>query len=313
LRPLRHAAIDVRSRFGHRRSRSPASSSSVTKEAITIQSGNEGANTVALPGVGAPSIVAVDLGSALARVWASRQGSVSAPTGTSFGVAGSLVRRGRILDEERCIALLSDLARRFPEPITADGVVVACRPVQATMTEQYALRRVVTAVFAPSRLLLIDSVRAAAIGTGAAAGVRLVVDVGAQVTEIALLDHGRVAVARRVDMGTRDVSLGAPLDLPTSSRVASATFAARRASMISYRPRCPAACCWSVTALCTPACRVVSPVIWELQCGARSHRAPPRSTAPVSRPCPCCAIPLFEPGSTPLLDVSVSTREGTGP
>jgi rod shape-determining protein MreB len=185
----------------------------VSPGSTTIQSGNEDANAVALPGVGAPSVVAVDLGSACARVWASRQSSVSAATGASFGVAGSLVRRGRILDEQGCIALLSDLARRFPEPITADGVVVACRPVQATMTEQYALRRVVTAVFAPSRLLLIDSVRAAAIGTGAAAGVRLVVDVGAQLTEIALLDHGRVAVARRVDIGTHDVSLGAPLDL----------------------------------------------------------------------------------------------------
>ncbi|WP_229070896.1 rod shape-determining protein [Actinoplanes sp. DH11] len=166
-----------------------------------------------LAGSGVPAAVAVDLGSACTQVWASRQGSVSAATGDSFDVAGGLVRRGHILDEAGCIALLHDLVRRFPEPIAAGGVVVACRPVQATMTEQYALRRVVSAVFVPSRLLLIDSVRAAAMGAGAAVGTRLIVDVGAQLTEIALVDHGRVVAARRIDIGIRDVSLGAPVDL----------------------------------------------------------------------------------------------------
>ncbi|MFC7535583.1 rod shape-determining protein [Actinoplanes sp. GCM10030250] len=168
---------------------------------------------VPLTDSGVPAAVAVDLGSACTHVWASRQGSVSAATGESFGVIGGLVRRGHIIDETGCVALLRHLVRRFPETIADGGVVVACRPVQATTNEQNALRRVVTEVFAPSRLLLIDSVRAAAIGAGAAAGVRLIVDVGAQLTEIALMDHGRVAAARRIDIGTRDVRLGAPLDL----------------------------------------------------------------------------------------------------
>jgi rod shape-determining protein MreB len=170
-------------------------------------------SAVTRQGSGVPAAVAADLGSACTQLWASRQGSVSTATGASFGVVGGLVRRGHIIDEAGCIDVLRSLARRFPEPIAPGAVVVACRPVEATKTEQHALRRVVTAVFEPSRLLLIDSVRAAAIGAGAAVGVRLIVDVGAQVTEIALLDHGHVTAARRVDIGIRDISLGAPVDL----------------------------------------------------------------------------------------------------
>ena len=59
-------------------------------------------------------------------------------------------------------------------------------------------------MFAPSRVLLIDTVRAAAIGTGAATGVLLVADVGAQLTEVAVLVDGRVVAARRSEMGTHD-------------------------------------------------------------------------------------------------------------
>jgi rod shape-determining protein MreB len=86
--------------------------------------------------------------------------------------------------------------------------MVACRPVLAAPVDQDAIRRVVTAVFAPSRVLLIDTVRAAAIGSGAATGVLLVVDFGSQLTEVAVLLDGRVAAARRADMGTND---GAPV------------------------------------------------------------------------------------------------------
>jgi rod shape-determining protein MreB len=90
--------------------------------------------------------------------------------------------------------------------------VVVCRPVLATMAEQYALRKVVAAVFAPSRLLFIDTVRAAAIGAGAAAGSLLIADIGAELVEVAALQHGRVTAARRADIGTRDLKRGAPTE-----------------------------------------------------------------------------------------------------
>jgi rod shape-determining protein MreB len=63
---------------------------------------------------------------------------------------------------------------------------------------------VVTDVFAPSRVLLIDTVRAAAMSAGLASGSLLIVDAGAQLTEAAVLVDGRVAVARRVEVGTHD-------------------------------------------------------------------------------------------------------------
>jgi rod shape-determining protein MreB len=63
-------------------------------------------------------------------------------------------------------------------------------------------------VFAPSQVLLVDTVRAAAIGSGAAAGVLLVVDVGTQLTEVAVLVDTRAAAARRAETGTQDGASG---------------------------------------------------------------------------------------------------------
>ncbi|MBM7077241.1 cell shape-determining protein MreB [Micromonospora sp. MMS20-R1-14] len=123
-----------------------------------------------------PTAVAIDLGSSSIGVWAAHRGTISAPCGDAFPVA-------------------------------------ACRPVLAGEHDQTVVRRVVEAVLAPSHLVFIDTVRAAAIGSGAAAGSLLVTDVGAQLTEVALLDHGRVVAARRADIGTRDLARGATVDL----------------------------------------------------------------------------------------------------
>jgi rod shape-determining protein MreB len=156
--------------------------------------------------------VAVDLGGGLARIWAVGHGACAAPTaGEAASRPTPLLHRGRVVDEAKCAALLIRLARSYPESLLAGPVVVACRPVLASPEDQDAIRRVVATAFAPSRVLLIDTVRAAAIGSGAAAGVLLMVDVGAELTEVALLVDGRVAAARRVEVGTRDsASAGLP-------------------------------------------------------------------------------------------------------
>jgi rod shape-determining protein MreB len=91
--------------------------------------------------------------------------------------------------------------------------VVVCRPVRATTAEQAALRQVVAEVFDPSRVLLIDTVRAAAIGSGAATGGLLIADIGSEVTEVAALRDGRVAASRQADIGTRDLRHGAPAEV----------------------------------------------------------------------------------------------------
>jgi rod shape-determining protein MreB len=53
--------------------------------------------------------------------------------------------------------------------------------------------------------LFIDTVRAAAIGAGAGPGTLLVADVGAQLTEVAVLAGGTVTAARRADFGMSDL------------------------------------------------------------------------------------------------------------
>jgi rod shape-determining protein MreB and related proteins len=172
-----------------------------------------GQRRAGMPSPPSPTALAVDLGSCAVGVWAAHRGTVSGPCGDAYASAGTLVRRGRVVDGDSCATLLSHLVRRYSDPIPAGGVVVACRPVLATEAEQAAIRGVLEAVFAPTRLHLIDTVRAAAIGSGAAAGTLLIVDVGAHLTEVALLEHGRVIAARRADLGTRDLSRGATVNL----------------------------------------------------------------------------------------------------
>jgi rod shape-determining protein MreB len=153
--------------------------------------------------------VALDLGSGQARLWAVGDGTRIAPcTGEALSRPTPLIRRGRIIDTAGCVALLTRLLHDV-HALPAPPVVVACRPVLAAPAEQDAIRRVVTAALTPSRVLLIDTVRAAAIGSGVATGVLLVADVGAELTEVAVLVDGRVAAARRAEKGTRDGAPGA--------------------------------------------------------------------------------------------------------
>jgi rod shape-determining protein MreB and related proteins len=159
---------------------------------------------------GEPAALAVDLGSGQARLWSVGDGIRAVPTaGDGLSRPAPLVRRGRILDADGCVSLLTRLAHTYPHSLATGPVVVACRPVLATAAEQDAIRQVVTAAFAPSQVLLINTVRAAAIGSGAATGVLLVVDVGAELTEVAVLVDGRIVAARRAETGTHDRPPGA--------------------------------------------------------------------------------------------------------
>ncbi|MFF5289064.1 rod shape-determining protein [Paractinoplanes globisporus] len=159
-----------------------------------------------------PTAIAVILGSSQTHLWVAGRGGVSCPSSETAGTHAA-VRRGRVADGSGCVGVLTQLTRQHRDPIPADPVVVVCRPVLATMAEQYALRRVATAVFAPSRVLFIDTVRAAAIGAGAATGGLLIADIGAELSEVAVLQDGRVAAARRTDLGTRDLKRGTPTEV----------------------------------------------------------------------------------------------------
>jgi len=154
-----------------------------------------------------PTAIAVILGSSQTHLWVAGRGGLTCPSSETVGTRAPM-SRGRVADGSGCVGVLTQLARQHRDPIPAGPVVVVCRPVLATMAEQYALRRVATAVFTPSRVLFIDTVRAAAIGAGAAMGGLLIADIGAELSEVAVLQDGRVAAARRTDLGTRDLKRG---------------------------------------------------------------------------------------------------------
>ncbi|WP_432994762.1 rod shape-determining protein [Dactylosporangium sp. CA-233914] len=152
-----------------------------------------------------PAAVGIDLGSANTRIWASGRGTLHStnPAPAAVERSGPVVR-GRITDPGAMRLLLSGLLCDLPRPLPSGAVVVACRPVGIGSQAESALRAVVTTALDPARLLFIDTVRAAAIGAGAAPGPLLIADVGAHLTEVAVLSGGVIVAARRHDIGLRD-------------------------------------------------------------------------------------------------------------
>ncbi|MFF9122599.1 rod shape-determining protein [Streptomyces sp. NPDC014889] len=161
--------------------------------------------------------VALDLGSARTRVWTEGLGGiVDVPTVTHRGsTAARPVRRGTIVDPAGATRLVSRLlADRVPHD--ARPVVVLTTPVLSG-PRTHATAVGVLRVLRPRAVLTLDGVRAAALGAGAdLSGVLLVIDVGAQLSEVALLTDGRVAAARRATAGTDDVRAGALGELVTT-------------------------------------------------------------------------------------------------
>ena len=153
-----------------------------------------------------PAAVGLDLGSAYARIWVSGRSMLHVPTiSDSLTNPVPLIRRGRITDADKVQALLKRQLRRYRRPMPAGAVLVACRPVLADDDDDRIVHRLLADVFSPSRVLFIDTVRAAAVGAGVDRGVQMVVDVGAQLTEVAVLAGAGVAAARRAELGVNDL------------------------------------------------------------------------------------------------------------
>ncbi|MEV0719764.1 rod shape-determining protein [Asanoa sp. NPDC050611] len=156
--------------------------------------------------VASPTAVGLDLGSGYARMWASgRALAQTASINDSLTNPVRPVRRGRISDPAGLSEVLTRLLGQQHPAVPAGAVVVACRPVLATAEELSVTRKLLDAALAPSRVLFIDTVRAAAIGAGAGPGTLLVADVGAAVTEVAVLADGSVKAARRAAIGMSDL------------------------------------------------------------------------------------------------------------
>jgi rod shape-determining protein MreB len=156
---------------------------------------------------GEPAAVGIDLGSGYTRIWTPGRLLLDAPTiSGDLGRPAPLVRRGRISDPDDLATFLARLLHSWHPPLPAGAVVVACLPVLATEDDEAVARQLLTEVFDPSRVSFIDTVWAAATEAADRPGGLLVADVGAQLTEVALLARGGVVAARRVDLGLSDLA-----------------------------------------------------------------------------------------------------------
>ncbi len=176
--------------------------------------------------------VALDLGSARTRVWVGGRGPVlDVPTVGLPGAARYPVRRGVIVDADGCAGMLGRLLEhRLPR--TAHPLVVLTAPVLDLPAYRAAARSVVE-VLRPRSVLTVPGARAIAVAAGAdLSRPLLVVDVGAHLTEVVLLDDGAVTDARRVALGTGDPGAAPGGIVDAVTRMVAATLRQDDASLM---------------------------------------------------------------------------------
>ncbi|MGW8884968.1 rod shape-determining protein [Streptomyces sp. NPDC055749] len=146
--------------------------------------------------------LAIDLGSSRTRAWVPGRGLVLDPV--TEDPSGRPVRRGRIVDPESCGRLLGRIADAALGPDRSDTVMVLSHPVLAGAGHRAAARELLTAL-GPARVVVLDSARAAAAyADPRGGGPLLVIDMGAELTEVTLLVDGMVADARQAESGLSD-------------------------------------------------------------------------------------------------------------
>ncbi|ALO13131.1 Actin-like ATPase involved in cell morphogenesis [Streptomyces venezuelae] len=142
--------------------------------------------------------IALDIGSSRTRAWAPGAGVFA-------DVPSGPVRRGRVTDADSHLRLLRRLTAAAPGDGGHDTVVMLTHPVLAAPAEREAARRVVDGL-GPVRVIAVDSARAAAAyAAPPGGGPLLVVDLGAQLTEVTLVVDGLVEDARLAEVGVDDV------------------------------------------------------------------------------------------------------------
>ncbi|MBD0708835.1 MULTISPECIES: rod shape-determining protein [unclassified Streptomyces] len=161
--------------------------------------------------------IALDIGSSRTRAW-------TPGAGVFANVPSGPVRRGRVTEPDSQLRLLRRLAEAAPGGDGHDTVVMLTHPVLAAPEERAAARRLVDAL-GPTRVIAVDSARAAAAYAAPAGdGPLLVVDLGARLTEVTLVVDGNVTDARLAEVGVDD--------LPVSGSVPD-TVAGTAADMVS--------------------------------------------------------------------------------
>jgi rod shape-determining protein MreB and related proteins len=158
--------------------------------------------------------LALDVGSMRTRAWVPDRGLiVDAPTTTQShaGVSGP-VTRGKITDVAGASRMLQQLLIGRFGRLPQLEYVVATTPVLYREADRIDLRAAVE-FLQPGTVITIDGVKAAAIGAKIDL-IRplLVIDLGARLSEIALLANGSVVDARRVSYGTADLGQSGTVD-----------------------------------------------------------------------------------------------------
>jgi len=166
---------------------------------------------------GATRGLALDLGSSRTRAWLPGHGvvadtAVCGPGGDGPG-HGRPVRRGRIVDPVSCGRMLGRIADTALGADLSGTVIVLSHPVLAGAEHRAAAREAVAAL-GPADVIVLDSARAAAACAGPGdGGPLLVVDVGAELTEVTLLVGGQIRDARQTESGLSDLD---PAEPPTA-------------------------------------------------------------------------------------------------
>ncbi|MER6616674.1 rod shape-determining protein [Streptomyces xantholiticus] len=149
---------------------------------------------------------AIDLGSSRTRVWSPGRGVVlDVPTVTLPGARAMYpVRRGTIVDPEGTARMLDRLLRRRVPGFSRPLIVITTPVLGGPGFRSAALTAL--EVLHPRTVLTVPSAKAIALGAGAdLTRPLLVADIGAHVTEVALLCDGEVTDAYRTALGTGDL------------------------------------------------------------------------------------------------------------
>lgn len=156
---------------------------------------------------------AIGLGSSRTRVWTPGRGVVLDVPTVTFPGAGGIhpVQRGAIVDTAGVGRMLDRLLGRRVSGLGRPLIVLGTPVLGGPGFRGAALEAL--EVLRPRTVLTVPTARAIALGAGADMSRPLVVvDVGAQVTEVALLADGAVADAYRTALGTADVDDAMPAD-----------------------------------------------------------------------------------------------------
>jgi rod shape-determining protein MreB len=158
--------------------------------------------------------LALDLGSVRTRAWIPGHGLVvDAPTVTTSPAGASHpLSRGRITDVPGTARMLDRLllasAAVAPEP----EVIVMTVPVLCPAADRDRTLAAVE-ILRPRTIITLDSVKAAAIGARAdLVESLLVIDLGAHLTELAVLSNGSMIEARRCPLGIADLEMSITID-----------------------------------------------------------------------------------------------------